>query len=622
MLWAESAAFLGGVAFCLEGTDPAKLLADNAWPSPARNAIVLGVLGSWVLLLGLAIALGRARGLLALERIARLLLPIIPLSFLPALLRGQLWEKGPLVYLVVLGAIGFVAERTMNGALSAAGEIHSITGLTARLKRAPWLPLAFVALLALGFTLYSGEVNIIKHRRFQTGAYDLAIFDNMMWNALHGRPFRSSIMYGDGPGISIAGHAEYAMVFFAPFYAMAPGSESLIWLQAICMGLGAVTLYLFASTRISRGLSVGVAVAYLFYAPMHGSQSYDFHWLTIVTPFLFLLMYGLAKNRRLIIIPTTVLLWLLREDIAVGLVILGAFLALTGAQVRAGLLLSVSSALWFGINKFIIMPAFGTWFFADLYSELGTPSEKGYGSVVKTLLTNPIFVFQKLLTAPKLEYMLHILAPLALLPVRRLTLAALLIPGAFFTIFTNWGATLSIHYQYSAHFTAYAFFAIVVLLSSHVGRARPGASLFALLFCVISHSKAFGVLFDPDSFTQSKNALSLSPDEQSRLDATRKLASKIPDEASVIATTRDAPHLSNREKIYAFGHSRIAADYVFIHPASFSLGSTKADIRAVLDAAPYGLIAEQDGALLFKKGAQSLETEAALLKLRKRLGRS
>lgn len=617
MLWAESAAALTGAAFWLKSEDPTKLLSQNAWPSPTRNAVVLAILGSWVLLLGLSIAVRRGRAVL--ERIATLFLPIIPLSFLPALILGDLWEKNVLVYLVVLATIGFLAERTMQAALAALDPARPPWTVIIQLRKLPWLPLATVAIFALAFTLYSGEINIVKHRRFQTGAYDLAIFDNMMWNALHGRPFRSSVMYGDGPGISIAGHAEYSMLLFVPFYALAPGSEFLIWLQAGCMGLGAVTLYLFAKTRLSSGISVALAVAYLFYAPMHGSQSYDFHWLTIVTPFLFLLMYGLARNRLLIIVPTTIFLWLLREDIAVGLVVLGAFLALTGTQVRAGLLLAVSSALWFGINKFIIMPAFGTWFFADLYSELGTPTEKGYGSVVKTLLTNPIFVFQKLLTGPKLEYLLHILAPLALLPVRRLSLAALLIPGAFFTILTNWGATISIRYQYSAHFTAYVFFAIVILLSSFAQRPRQFASVFALFFCVICHSKAFGVILDPNSFTESSAAFTLSVEEQARARATQKLANLIPKDASVIATTRDTPHLSNREKIYAFGHSRIPADFLFVHPSSFALGSTKSDIKSVLDAAPYGLLAEEDGAFLFKKGLETPETKSALAKLKRRL---
>ena len=45
------------------------------------------------------------------------------------------------------------------------------------------------------------------------------------------------------------------------------------------MGFAAVPLYLFASTQLSRPMAAVLAIAYLFFPPLHGPNFYDFHLL-------------------------------------------------------------------------------------------------------------------------------------------------------------------------------------------------------------------------------------------------------------------------------------------------------------------------------------------------------
>jgi hypothetical protein len=56
----------------------------------------------------------------------------------------------------------------------------------------------------------------------------------------------------------------------------------------------------------------------------------------------------------------------------------------------------------------------GTWWFASLCRDLIAEGDWGYGGVIKTLLTNPVYVLSTLLKADKLTYALHLFAPLRL----------------------------------------------------------------------------------------------------------------------------------------------------------------------------------------------------------------
>ena len=48
-----------------------------------------------------------------------------------------------------------------------------------------------------------------------------------------------------------------------------------------------------------------------------------------------------------------------------------------------------------------------------MYKKLWANGEKNFHSVIKTMLTNPIFTLQKLIVEKKVFYLLHLLMPIA-----------------------------------------------------------------------------------------------------------------------------------------------------------------------------------------------------------------
>ena len=79
-----------------------------------------------------------------------------------------------------------------------------------------------------------------------------------------------------------------------------------------------------------------------------------------------------------------------------------------------------------------------------------------------------------MLKEEKLIYLLHMFAPLALLPMRNRALLLLAIPGfAFSLLTTGYDPTLSIGFQYTCHTIPYLFAATVLMLRV-IGRGQDG----------------------------------------------------------------------------------------------------------------------------------------------------
>ncbi len=155
----------------------------------------------------------------------------------------------------------------------------------------------------------------------------------------------------------------------------------------------------------------------------------------------------------------------MREDVPVGMAVIGAFLLVSGHRPMPGLILATVSTVYFLLLRFYVMEEAGSWWFPNMYKELWADGEKGFKSVVKTLLTNPLFTLNKLIIEKKLVYLMHLLVPIAFLPVRRWYLWAAFIPGTVLTLLvTNYDPPVTFSFHYVMHWAPYLFMASVVAL--------------------------------------------------------------------------------------------------------------------------------------------------------------
>jgi hypothetical protein len=260
-----------------------------------------------------------------------------------------------------------------------------------------------------------------------------------------------------------------------------------------------------------------------------------------------------------------------REDVSIGLCVLGLFSLLSGYRPRTGLLTAAIAGTYFGVMKFAIMPLFGSWWFSEIYKDLYPADDTSFRGVMRTLISNPGYVWKTLLTPEKLRYTLQVLAPLLFLPVRRVFLVPCILAGALSTLLTTgYGPTLDTGFQYIGNFIGYIFPAAAVALGllardPEHGQARLRAAGLALAVATFVASVSWGA-FSPRHFVHGGfgNTVKGPPSHEhiKKEQDLRALAAQVPPDARLGATEAELPHLSTRLFIFALRDGLFDADYL------------------------------------------------------------
>jgi uncharacterized membrane protein len=618
-----------GLCFALLGVGQSVLadfLDSNVLPIPARLSLSLGLAsGGGIAGLGalLYLALRKRPGVAELRRAADLIFPLAIAFLLPSLFTARPWHAKPLVFLVLLAATTLAFEWTLRRSLAAwpqnlASWWNRVWPSSARAQR--WIPLGVVLSASLFYAVYFGYYTILNHQRFGTSGFDLGINVNWCYNALQGHPWRSTVLYGESGGNFIGNHAIFAMLWYLPVFALKPDAEFFLIAQATMVGAAGTSLYLFASTQIPRWSAVVVALAFLMFAPLHGPNFYDYHELLPPLFFHFLLYWAIATNRNWAVVLIIPIIWSFREDLPVGTCMLGLFLLLTGIRARLGLILALASLTWFLTLKFGIMPWAGQWWFASIYKDLQPPGTAGYGPVIQTILINPPYLLKTLLLEDKIIYFLHMMGPVALLPLRRAALLILAIPGfAFSLLTTGYAPTISIAFQYTCHSIPYIFLASVLCLRV-LGRGPGGilrrrAVIGAVALAVLSHSYVFGAVLQHETFVGGfgKIQFQISEQEKKRYASLKKLDAMVPRNASLAASENLVPHVGARTDVFTLKDGvAVDVDYIILWGAGVSQDNSRSALSTMFGRQDYGLLKAENDIYLFKRGHSSPETKAAL----------
>ena len=230
--------------------------------------------------------------------------------------------------------------------------------LTAALFRNPdtW---AVLIISAIG-VVYAA-LSLLRHTHFLTGGYDLGIFDQAIWHYAHFQAPASSIK--QLPNL-LADHFHPALVLFAPLYWVYPHPETLLVAQAALVAFSAWPIYLLAKPRLHYPIAaVSFSVIYLLYWGIRSAVLYDFHEIALAVPVLCWLFYYTETKQWRRVIPLTLLLFFVREDLSLVVAAYGLFLVVTGKNWKLGI-----PTFFAGLFVF--------WLLLQTYTQLGaTPRE-------------------------------------------------------------------------------------------------------------------------------------------------------------------------------------------------------------------------------------------------------
>ncbi len=633
MVRSLTAVALGTGSFLLAVTPPlfggsfASFFVGNRLPLRAR-LWVLGIAGLGAGLAALVVLLGtrsqedpNATRL----RIAKLTAPLVVSCFVPVLFQQEAWSGKELAFLAFTLALGLGLERLVRLCVEAAEPKVGWRFLTEgwfwgrRLPRRllGGVPLVLTATLAIAYAYRVGVLTNVSHLKMATMSSDLAEYDNLFFNALHGHPFRSPAIAGHLEDFStLQGHAEFGLYLLLPFYAISPGAHALLWIQSALVGLTAIPVFLLGRTRLGSLGGLCFAVAFLMAPAVQQPNFYDFHFTALGMHFIAWLLYFTAtlaqaprsRWRRAALYAVLGLAFLCREDMSIGTAVLGAFLVLTGTLVRDGVVIAILSGIYFVTMKFGVMPLFGRWWFDTMYEDVKAEGAHGFGAVILTVLSNPSFTLRTMLTEPKLLYVLHMTVPVLALWLRRPLFWLAFLPGLVSTLLvTNRPPMYMASFQYTYFWVPYVFAAS--MLATHRDSRRWGV-LVALVITAATLSYQLGAFPAGDGIMGgfSRKTFAVTPADETRYAQLRSIIARIPPEATVAATEAEGPHVSSRLIMYSLKYT-LGKDPEYLLVGLSRLGGEVAHIRQALESGKYGVVAQEGPFILAKRGASPASAE-------------
>lgn len=439
----------------------------------------------------------------------------------------------------------------------------------------------------------------------------------MLYGGLEGKFNQSPVIFPEDPQKYLANHVKIGLYTLLPIYKLYPRPETLLIIQSVSLGLSSIPLFLFARRRIPSWWAATLALVYLAYYPMHGANFYEMKVVPTAAALVLTCIWAIDAKR--FITGGIFFVWalIMREDMPVPLAVVGAVFLLSGHRPKSGLIMTAVASTWFVLLRFRFMNEVGSWWFPNMYEDLWAHPDRGFQGVIKTLLSNPSFTLKHIFVEKKFWYLMHLLVPMAFLPVRRWWAWAALVPGAILTLLvTDYAPPTMFSFQYVMHWAPYLFCAAALVLASIAkqenGRTRALAALSAMSLASLALTYNYGAFAARDKALESgyhKITFSVSDKERADLKDVERLVAHIPQGASVGSTERVGAHLSSRVGFYTLRRGSHGVDYMVARKKGLRLDRTKQTIRNALESGEYGVDARFGDFVVFKKGGDTKDNK-------------
>jgi len=418
--------------------------------------------------------------------------------------------------------------------------------------------------LVVAFAAAYALVGLFKHWHFDSSAYDLGIFDQVIWRLSRFDAPTSSLK----GGLNIFGdHFHPIIALLAPVYWIAPRVEALIVAQSVLLAASIVPVFAFARRRLPAGQSFAIAIVYALFWGIQRTAWFDFHELAFAPLLIGIALNAIDLRRWRVLWLACAALCLVKEDMIPLVAGIGAWIFLFVDR-RQGLMLAAASLILFPIVMLIVIPGFGhgVW---------------NYGAAFARLRADPWLAPIIATTPPqKLFTVILWLVPFMFLPLgSRWSLLAVVVAleRLLSDSPTHWGS--------GAHYSAPLAPILAAGAADTLSRIRTAVEnakgrrwvVPALLTLMVVASATLPGHQPVMRLFAAKHYRDV-PDRAAAAEA----LAQIPRDASVVAQAAIVPHLSHRDRIYMLEDGAPEADFVIA--ASSRVSPWPASSPEVVDA--------------------------------------
>ncbi len=412
-----------------------------------------------------------------------------------------------------------------------------------------------------------------RHALFQSTAWDLGIFDQVIYLIAQGKPPISSFL-----GFHIMGdHASLIFYILALLYKISPDVHWLFGVQAVALAVGALPVWSLSSLAgLNHKKSAAMAAVYLLYPVVFNINLFDFHPEVIALPAILWAILAARLSQPWRFCAAVILILGCKGVLSLTVAAMGLWLLLFDRESLSGknrvkraiaLFAIIAGTAWFLIVTQAIIPGFrGT--------ESGSVGRYAYlGSsvleIAANLLLKPGLVLGKVLSIDTFKYLfLSILPVIWGLSPRYLTPLVGALPTLVLNVLSEEPFQRSLAYQYSLPVIPFLLLAVI---STEAGRSKKEKGEGEKI--PITHSQ-----FSIPNLNTSKKIIMWSLilflflgeykdfwlylNRADTAQATREAVSQIQPQASVLTDNRLAPHLAHRPTIKALSQISSEADSV------------------------------------------------------------
>jgi uncharacterized membrane protein len=443
-----------------------------------------------------------------------------------------------------------------------------------------------LAALVLAFAAVYSATAVVKHWHFDT-SYDLAIYDQAIWHLSRFERPASSIR---GIGNIFGDHFHPVIALFTPLFWIAPAAETLLIAQAVLLAASIVPVFAFARDRLPAGAALTLAAAYGLFWGMQQTAIADVHEAAFAPLAVALLLLAMDRRRWPWFWAAAVGVLAVKEDLAPFLAFVGLYLFVRGEH-RIGGWAAVAGLAAFIAIVAVMIPA---------ASDAG---EYGYAGTYGAVIARPWLVLETLVT-PRIKLLTAFLwvMPFALLPLAS-PLSVLLVPFALERFLSgsenHWGTI----FHYSAALAPVVAMAAADGLARMAARVGDATTRRRVIAIAVGACAVFAAILpghQPHWRLFTSRTYAFGPAEHAGRDA----IAIVPPEASLVAQTAIAPHVSHRRDLFMLQPGAPEAEYVIamprLGPWPNASAADVADLVAARRASGYHVVFDRDGWIVLR----------------------
>ncbi|MDE5085651.1 MAG: DUF2079 domain-containing protein [Trichodesmium sp. St16_bin2-tuft] len=513
--------------------------------------------------------------------------------------------------------------------------------------------LKMLLVVAIAFFVLCLLFNLHRYYSFYA-SYDQGIFNQVFWNSMHGRFFQSSLSSALSTNVVHQGqvsevyyhrlgqHFTPALLLWLPIYALFPSPIALTVLQVTLVTVAGLVLYILARQYLEPKLSAIISVSFYGANAVIGPTLANFHDICQIPLFVFSLLLAMEKRWWPLFWILAVLILAVREDAGVVLFGVGFYLILSKRYPKIGLAVCTLSFAYMVALTNLIMPMFSEdisqRFMMERFGQYAEGNEASTLEILWGMISNPWRLVREIFTPffATLKYLLGQWLPLAFVPA--VAPASWIVAGfPLLKLFSAKGlSVLSITIRYAMTVVPGLFYGAILWWAKRESKIENSPVLsvkfqrfwvvcicLSLFFTFTSNPNRTFYFLVPDSV---KPWVYVPAHQQwQHISQMRPLLEKIPDAASVAATTYIIPHLSSRRAILRFPRMEFRNDtkevekvqYIIVdlwrlnrYRVAFKSDRQRLEtivprIEELYNSGEYGITNFRDGVVLLEKGVVS-----------------